>query len=213
MARPRSDPIGAAERLVRDRVGPGTGGCFGDHRVGAALQQGVDRPLVVGGVERAVGAGGELGDLAHHPLLVLLGLGTGRIVLKHDLGGLIRVGLGVLPALHGGADEAHHLVDERRVGQLVFKDVKAVLKRGDTLCLVGEDHQLVGGEARVDDLPILVVGHGGDAVGLLLQDWIDVEALLQHRNAAAPLSGCRAGTSRRGTDTRCRRTRRPGSCP
>ena len=62
-----------------------------------------------------VNESGQLVDLAHHPHLMLLGLGTGGVVVEHDLGR----GVGVLarpgPALHRGGDEPGHLVDEGRV--------------------------------------------------------------------------------------------------
>ena len=41
-------------------------------------------------------------------------------------------------------------------------------------------------------LPVLVVGHGRDAVGLLLQQRIDVEALLEHLDAAGAAVGLEA---------------------
>ena len=77
-------------------------GRLGDHRVGAARQQRLHGALVVRRVERAVRAGGQLGDLAHHALLVLLGLRAGLVVLEHDLRRLVRVRRGLVPALHRG---------------------------------------------------------------------------------------------------------------
>ena len=41
---------------------------------------------------------------------------TPRQIVDDDLGGFLRMGQGVVPALHRGADEADHLVLEGRVG-------------------------------------------------------------------------------------------------
>ena len=50
--------------------------------------------------------------------------------------------------------------------------------------LVFEHDELLGLVAGVDHLPIFVIGHGRDAVGLLLKQRVDVEALLHHLDAA-----------------------------
>jgi DHA1 family bicyclomycin/chloramphenicol resistance-like MFS transporter len=183
--------IGAAP-LLRDRgrlFRPGALGLLGDHRVGPARQQRVDRALVVGRVQRAVRAGGQLGDLAHHALLVLLGLGAGLVIVEHDHRGVLGVLLGPFPALHRGAHEAGHLVDEGRILEVVFQHVKPVFQRRHALILVFEGHQFVGRDAGVDDLPVFVVGHGRDAVGLPLQQRVDVEALLEHLDAVGAALG------------------------
>ena len=114
---------------------------------------------------------------------MLLGLRARRIVFKHDVGGFVRIFLGVLPAAHGRAHETHHFVDERGIAQLVLHHVEAVLQRRDSLILVLEDDQIVGREPGVDHLPILVVGHRGNAVRLPLKEGRDVEALLEHRHS------------------------------
>ena len=177
---------------VGDRVGPGAFRLLGDHRVGAAGEQRLDRALGVGRVERAVRAFGQLVDLAHHVRLVRLGLRAGRVVVEHDLGRLVRIGAGIVPALHRGLHEARHLVDEGRVLELVLQHVEAVLERGDALVLILEDDEVLRLDAGVDHLPVLVVGHGRDAVGLLLDQRIDVEALLQHGDAVGAAVGRQA---------------------
>src|SRR5215216_1204731 len=73
------------------RVGHGMAeGAFrllGDDRIGTALHQGVDGALIGRLVERAVGALGQLVDLAHHADLMLLGLSASGVVFENDLGG------------------------------------------------------------------------------------------------------------------------------
>src|SRR3546814_2485513 len=70
---------------------------------------------------------------------------------------------GVFPALQRGLHEARHLVDEGRVIEIVLQHVKAVLQGGDALVLVLVDDEIFGRQAGIDNMPVLVVGHGGDA--------------------------------------------------
>ena len=139
---------------------------------------------VVGGlIERAVRPFGELVDLAHHRLLMALGLRSRRIVVEHGLDRFVGVGPCIGPALHRCLDELRHRLDEGRVLELVLSDIEAVFEGGDTLVLIFEDDEVLRLHPRLDDLPVLVIGHGRDAVGLLLQQRIDIEALLEHRHA------------------------------
>src|SRR5215213_2221762 len=113
---------------VDDRVAPGALRLLGDHgRVAAGCEQSAHGPFVVRRVELAFsGCVEELRDLARHALLVLLGLGARRIVVEHDLGGLIRVLAHEVPALLRCGHELRHLGDERRVLQLVLHHIEAV---------------------------------------------------------------------------------------
>src|SRR5262249_52748699 len=142
-------------RLFPDVVRPGPFGCLGDHEVRAAGEKDLHRPLIGRRVEIAgalVGMADELGDLAHHPLLVLLRLDAGLVVLQHDHSGVVRIGDRPVPALHGRLDEAGELVGHRRVTQVLLQRVDAVLERGHALILILEDDELVGREAGVDHL-------------------------------------------------------------
>src|SRR5690606_3835725 len=67
---------------VSDCVAPGAFGLFGDDRVGAGREERRHRALIVGRVERAVGAGGQLRYLAHHPDLVVFLLGAGLVIVE-----------------------------------------------------------------------------------------------------------------------------------
>ena len=116
---------------------------------------------------------------------MLFGLGAGGVILEHDVSCSAGVFLGPLPAFHRGPHEAHHLVLERGVLQAIAEDIQAILKRGHTLVLILEHHQLIGTQTGIDHLPVLIIGHGGYTLGLLLQDRVDVEALLQDIHAAA----------------------------
>jgi hypothetical protein len=71
----------------------------------------------------------------------------------------------------------------------LLQHIEAVFQRRDALVLVLEDDQIFRRNARIDHLPVLVVGHGRDAVGLLLQQRIDVEALLQNGHAVIAAFG------------------------
>ena len=120
---------------------------------------------------------------------MLLGLGAGGVILENDVSGGVRIALGPLPAFHRGPDKTHHLVLEGGILEPVPKDIEAVLKRCHTLFLIFEDNQLIGGQPGIDDLPVLVIGHGGYALGLLLQNRVNVEALLQNIHAVAAAVG------------------------
>src|SRR5207248_8536002 len=61
---------------------------------------------------------------------------------------------------------------------------ETVLQGRNTFVLIFEDDELARLVATIDHLPVLVVSHGRDAVGLLLQDRIDVEPLLDDLDAA-----------------------------
>src|SRR5215213_6229635 len=123
---PRACP--SSHLRVDDRVAPGAFRLLGDHgRVAAGCEQSAHGPFVVRRVELAFsGCVEELRDLARHALLVLLGLGARRIVVEHDLCGLIRVLAHEVPALLRRGHELRHLGDERRVLQLVLHHIEAV---------------------------------------------------------------------------------------
>src|SRR5690606_41283376 len=55
-----------------------------------------------------------------------------------------------------------------------------------------EDDQVFRLEAGIDRLPVLVIGHHRNAVGLLLDERLHVEALLQHGDAVRPTFGRKA---------------------
>ncbi len=120
---------------------------------------------------------------------MLLGLGAGSVVVEHDHRGLLRMLAGIFPALHRGFHKAGHDVDESGIGQALLEHVETVFHGGDALLFILEDHQILRLHAGVDDLPVLVVGHGRDAVGLLLQQRIDVEALLEDLDAVVAAIG------------------------
>ena len=120
---------------------------------------------------------------------MLLGLRASGVILENDVSGGVRVFLGPFPALHRGPHEANHLVLEGGVLQTVLKDIEPVLKRRHALILIFEDHKLVRGQTGIDHLPVFIIGHGGHALGLLLQDRVDIEALLQDIYAAAAAVG------------------------
>ena len=111
-------------------------------------------------------------------------LRAGFVIVQHDFRGLFRVGGGIGPALHRGFHKACHFVFKRLIRQAVFEHIKTVFERGDALVFVFKGDQIVGGNARVNHLPILVIGHGGDTGGLFLQQRIDVEPLFQNGHAA-----------------------------
>src|SRR5829696_2239401 len=108
-------------------------------RIGAALHQGIDSALIGRLIECAVGALGELVDLAHHADLVLLGLGAGGVVFENNLRGRFRIFTRPGPALHRGFDEARHGLDEFRIGEPLLQDIETVFEGGDTLVLIFED--------------------------------------------------------------------------
>src|SRR5215470_1786813 len=86
---------GLLHRLVPDVVRPGALRLLADHGIGAAGEQDLHGPLIGGLVEIAgalVGLADQLGDLAHHALLVLLGLRPGLVVVEHDHGGVVGMG-------------------------------------------------------------------------------------------------------------------------
>ena len=64
------------QRFVGDRMRPGACWCLGDHRIRATLHQRGNGALIIGWIKGAVGAGCQLGDLTHHPALVLFCLRT-----------------------------------------------------------------------------------------------------------------------------------------
>ena len=107
-------------------------------------------------------------------------LGPGLVVVDHDLRRLVGIRLGVFPALHRGPHEAHHLVGKGRVGKVRLQHVKPVLQHPHALVEVVEGDQLVRRDPGIQHLTVFVIGHHRDAVGLLLQQRIDVERLLQH---------------------------------
>src|ERR1700692_2171487 len=185
-----NDDVGSAavrslQRGVDHGMGPGAFRLLGDDGLLAAgAEQRRHRAVVIGGIELAVASGGELVDLAHHALLVRLLLGAGRIIVEHDLDRFVGIGAGKIPALHRGTDELGHAGDEGRVRQLAPKDIETVFHGGDALVGVIEDDEILGLQAGIDDLPVLVVGHRGDARRLLFNQRIDVEALLHHFDAA-----------------------------
>src|SRR3546814_11371618 len=79
---PPLHPLGLLPHLV----GPGAFRLLGDDRGRGIGQQRVDGALVGGRVEVAEAlriTAQQLGDLHHHALLVLLGLGAGGVVLTH----------------------------------------------------------------------------------------------------------------------------------
>ena len=151
-----------------------------------------DRALEISLIQGTIGACSKLGDLAHHALLVLFRLRTGGIVFKHDVGGLIRVVLGKFPAFHGGANEADHLVFKGRILELVFQHVNAVLQRRHALVFILEHDQIIFRKPGIDNLPVFVIGHGRHAVGLLLQDRVHIEALLENLHPVSAAVGCNA---------------------
>ena len=51
------------------------------------------------------------------------------------------------------------------------------------MVFIFEHDKLVGWNTAVDHLPIFVIRHGGDAIGLLLQKRVNIEALLQYFHA------------------------------
>ena len=120
---------------------------------------------------------------------MLFRLCAGGVIVEHDLGSFLRVLARPFPALHRGRNELRHLLDESRILELVFHHIEAVFHRGDALVFVFEHDQLVGRNAAVNHLPIFVVGHGRHAIRLLLEQWIDVEALLQHLHATCGTIG------------------------
>jgi hypothetical protein len=82
---------------------------------------------------------------AHHALLVLDGLGARWRIVEDDLGRLVAIGAGIVPALHRSLHELRHGLDEGRILQLVFQHIEAVLQRGHTHVLILEGDELVGG--------------------------------------------------------------------
>jgi len=98
------------------------------------------------------------------------GQGAGLVEFRHHIGGFVRVFLGVFPALHRGTHKPR---------EAVFKDIEPILPRRHALVLVFEGHQVIGCQPRIHDLPVLAAGHGQDAIGLPVQEQIDVEALLE----------------------------------
>src|ERR1700733_11579727 len=190
-----NDNVGwAAGRLLQRSVdhdmAPGAFGLLANDRLLAAgAEQRRHRALIIGGIELAVTPRGEFVDLTHHALLVRLLLGAARIVVEYDLDRFVRTGAGKLPALHRGAHELRHPRYEGRVRQLALKHVEAVLHGGDALVGIVEDDEVLGLQPGIDDLPVLVVGHGGAAPPLLLDQRSDVEALLAHLDAAGRAVG------------------------
>ena len=113
---------------------------------------------------------------------MLFGLRTGLVIIQNNQRSLFRMFLGVFPTLHGRAHKASHLVDECRVIQIVLKDVQTVFQRCHALVFVFERNQLVFFHARINDLPIFIVRHCRDTRRLPLQDWINIESLLENGN-------------------------------
>ena len=111
-----------------------------------------------------------------------LGLRPRRIRLQHDRRRRVRVRLCVLPALHRRPHKAHHLVAESCILQVRLQHVKPVFQRRHALVFVFERHQIIRLDPRLQHLTIFVIGHRRNAGRLLLQQRIDVEALLQHRH-------------------------------
>ncbi|MNT11157.1 hypothetical protein D3C72_1460240 [compost metagenome] len=120
---------------------------------------------------------------------MLFGLGAGGVVFENDIGGIVWVFFRPFPALHGSADKFDHVFLEFGVLELVFENVKPVLQRCHAFRLVFEGDEFLRLDAGIDDLPIFIIGHGGNAGGLLLQQRIDVEALLQNRDAIRTAGG------------------------
>ena len=111
---------------------------------------------------------------------MFFGLCAGLVIIQNDHGSVFGVFFGPLPALHRGLHETHHFVFEGRISKVFFQHVKAVFECGDALIFILEGHQFIRRHARVDDLPVFVIRHGGNAVRLTLKQRIDVEALLQN---------------------------------
>ncbi len=111
---------------------------------------------------------------------MLFCLGTAGVILENDLGGFVRVFLGPFPALHGCADKPHHLVCKSGVPEVGSKDIEPVFHRRHALILILEGDQLVRVHPGINHLPVFIVGHGRDAIGLALQQWVNVKALLQN---------------------------------
>ena len=120
---------------------------------------------------------------------MLFGLCAGFVVFQNDLGGLIRVLFGVFPTGHRSADETGQLVDLGGIGQLVLQHIETVLKRRDALILVFEGNQIIRRNARIHNLPVFVIGHGRDTIGLFLQQRINVKALFQDLNTGLAALG------------------------
>ena len=83
-------------------------------------------------------------NLAHHALLMLLGLRAGRVGVEHNIRRLVRVRARVVPALHRGLHELRHLGDERRILELALQHPQAVLRRADALVVILEHHERLG---------------------------------------------------------------------
>ena len=116
---------------------------LGDHRIGAAGQQGLHRAFIIRRIKRTIAAGGQLGHFAHHALLVDFRLRAGRIVVEYNVGRLIRVLFRVFPALHRSPNKPLHLADKLRILEVFLKHIKPVFQRRDALILIFEDDELI----------------------------------------------------------------------
>ncbi|QTK80715.1 hypothetical protein AT6N2_C3231 [Agrobacterium tumefaciens] len=183
----------ACHDLLQRRVGNlgGVGACrfLGDDRIGAAAEQRFHRALVIGLVQRTLRAGGELGDFAHHALLMLFRLRAGGVVFENDIGGLVGVFLGPFPALHRGTNEFDHVLLEFGVLEFVFENVESVFQRRHAFILIFEGDEVFGLDAGVENLAVFIIGHRRNAGGLFLQKRIDVETLFQHGHAIGAAGG------------------------
>src|SRR4051794_26713192 len=109
-------PTRSEARLLPDLVGPGAFRLLADDRIGLAVDQNADGALIrrrvqVAGLRPALK---QLGDLADHLLLVLLGLGARCIVVQHDGDRLVLMLDRVVPTLHRRFHEAGQLIDHLR---------------------------------------------------------------------------------------------------
>ena len=110
------------------------------------------------------------------------GLCAGLVIVQNDHGRFIRVRLSVFPALHRSTHEFLHIRDKGGIIQTLFQDIKPVFQRCHALVFIFEGHQIVRADARINDLPIFIIGHGRNTVSLTLQQRVHVKALLEHLN-------------------------------
>src|SRR5437870_5015013 len=108
-------------------------------------------------------------------------------LLEHDLQALGRLVPTVLPAFERRAQEAGGNRLVLRVPDPVGPNEDAVLEHRRALLVEVDDHQVLGLYPRVAHLLVLVVGHGGSGIDLLLEEKIHVVRLRDQGHVSVPV--------------------------